>query len=192
MDEEQVQEAEQVISEVTETEAPTVETLVAAEVSKLELQYKKELAGLNRRNSEMETILEDQKKAAMEDQERVMYELEKEKAALTNAQADFSRSQNKEKALKFAAENKIPVSLLDTMSFDNLEAVESNLNIIKAVVDGEREKAITEFKTNSGHAPAAGSSGSQGMYGPEAIAKMSPSEMTQALKEGRIPGFGKL
>lgn len=195
MSEEQVLETtpEQVEAVTPEIENTlSTEDLVKAEIERVSQQYKKELSGLNRRNSELENILEEQKKAAMDEQEKILYELEQEKASLTNARADFTRMQNRENALKYASENGVPLSLLDTMSFDNWEAVESNLNTIKTVVDSERTKIIEEFKKQSGHVPAAGGGVPQGAYSPEAVAKMSPSEMTQALKEGRIPGFGKL
>lgn len=184
---------EQVAPETPENENKlSAEELVKAEVERVSQQYKKELAGLNRRNSELEKVMEEQKKAAMDEQERILYELEQEKASLTNAKAEFARMQNREKALKYATENNVPLSLLDTMSFDTWDTVETNLNTLKAVVDSERTRIIEEFKKSNGHAPAAGGAKPAGALSHDSIAAMSPEQVTAALKEGRIPGFGRL
>lgn len=183
---EQVIEPDQAASEPIVNESPDVETLVAAEVEKVSQQYKKELAGLNRRNSELEKVLDDQKKAAMDEQERILYELEQEKAALTNAKAEFTKAQNKERAVKYAAENDIPISMLDTMSFDSWDAVENNLGIIKSVVDGERKKIIEKFKTESGHSPAPGGGVSPGVIGLSTLRGKSSAEINELIKQGRV------
>lgn len=175
--------------DVTPAEPQKTEPTVAELMAKMESDsqtFKKEIAGLNRRNSELEKIAEEQKKAAMDEQEKILYELEQEKAALTNSKAEFNRMQNKEKALKFATENDVPLTLLDTMDFSSWDTVESNLNTIKAVVDGERERIIEKFKTDSGHAPAAGGAKAPGMVGISTLSGKSPGEINALIKDGRV------
>ncbi len=192
MAEEQVQEVVQVVAETPENETPSIETLVASEVEKVSAQYKKELQGLNRRNTELEQVLDAQKKMSMDEKERLQYELEQRENAIAAKEQEIVRATNKDKAFKFSSDNSIPNGMLDALQFDNWDVVESNLNILKAVVDSDRKRIIEEFKTSSGHSPAPGGGSPKGMINQAQLHEMSPAEVTLALKEGRVTGFGKL
>lgn len=154
--------------------------------------FKKEISGLNRKITEQAAALDEIKKSSMADAERYQYELEQRENAIAAKEQALVKSSNRDKAVKFATENSIPLDLLDTLSYDNAEVVDNNLAKMKAVVDSERTKIIEEFKKASGYSPAAGGNVAGGVVTAEMIKTMTPSEVDLALKEGRVQGFGKL
>ncbi len=178
--------------QVTEPTPEAIETklsaeeLVKAEIDRVSAQYKKELQGLNRRNSELEKILEEQKKATMDEAEKREYEMQQWEQKLAAKEQEITRTSNKDKAVKFAADNGLDMDYLETMTFDNWDVVESNLNTLKAVVDRSRDKIIEEFKTTSGHSPAPGGGAAPGMVGISALKGKSPEVINAMINEGRV------
>jgi len=190
----QVLEQDQVQTEIPETIEKTTE------VSQDAKKYQNEISGLNRRNTELEkllkerdSVLEDQKKATMKESERRDYELQQRENEIIAKEQEILRYSNREKATKYMTDNNLDLSLLDTLSLDNWEAAQAKLEIMRDVVDNVRIKTLENFKTSNGHTPAAdGGTASRKPVSPEMLKTMSPEEKMQALKEGRVTGFGKL
>ncbi len=178
---------EQVTEPETRTESTIdVEAVKTEAVNMAAEKFKKEISGLNRKNTELAEALDEIKKSSMAEAERYQYELEQRENAIAAKEQALLKSSNRDKALKFATENNIPIDLLDTLSYDNYEAVEVNLNKLKTVVDSERTKIIEEFKTSSGHAPVAGGNAVGGVVGLSSLKGKSASEINGLIKEGRV------
>jgi len=154
-----------------------IEAAVAEATAKASERFKSEIAGLNRRNSELENTLEEQKKASMSEKEKLEYELNKEKAEIQAARADFLRMQNKAKAIAKASELGVPTDLLDTIPMDNWEAVETQINKIKTVVDSLKSQAADSFAKSTGDRLKPGKLGSG-----KSAAEMTADEMTTLWK----------
>lgn len=120
-------------------------------------RYKSEISGLNRKVSELSKVLEEQKTASMTAEEKLKFEIEKERNELMTLQANFNREQNKQKALKTAVELDVPIGLIDSISMDNWETVEEQITNFKAILDSERSKLAESYAKGNGDKPKPGS-----------------------------------
>lgn len=140
--------------QVTPEEPKDVKTQIeaaVAEVTKsLTERYKSEISGLNRKNGEVMTELDELRKSSMSDKEKLQFDLEKEKAELAASRTDFVRMQNKAKAISKASELGVPIELLDPLSMDNWDTIDKQIDKFKTVVDGMKTKAADEFARSNG------------------------------------------
>lgn len=185
-EEEQVQAKEQESVFTQEQQTVLSDLLEKARLdvsSELDTKYKSEIAGLNRKNSELAKEAEELKKSSMDEGERHKFELEKREQALAAKERDLTIKTNREAALKYITENKLPLDSIDLISTSDTEVMMSSLEKFKAVVDGERAAALESYKTNGGDRPPSGGSSEVAGLVPISSLKGASHEKIQALKK---------
>lgn len=151
MSEEQVQAETAQVEDAGSTDVDArIEAAIAESTAKIEERYKKEISGLNRRNSELEKVMDDQKKAAMTKEEQLKYDLEKERSEITTLQANFAKEQNRAKATAKALELGVPVEMLEPLNMESWDSVSEQIDKFKTVVDGLSSKFADEYAKSNG------------------------------------------
>ena len=175
-----------------------VSALIAKEVAKategLQEQYKKELAGLNRANSELQekakTATEDadaERRAKMSDEEKWREEMDAERAESRKFRRELQISQNRETARQILQEKGIPQSMLDFVKLDDAESMTASIEKLAASV-GELRKASSEdaLKSVGANAPATTVADGTNTMKMEAFQQMLPTEQMKFVKEGGL------
>ena len=133
-----------------ETKTPTFDEMLSDKAMQAEYDRRMQKA-LNTAKEKWQAEAEAEKAEAeklanMKAEEKLQYELAKEKENTKDAVAKLKAYELKEEALKKAQEKNIPVGLLELVNFMNSdsEKVENDLNNLQAVFSAELQKAINE------------------------------------------------
>lgn len=192
MADEMEQTTEQVENEpaFTPEQQEIVQSLVNKAVEETTATLKPQLDGVHRRNSQLEKDLEAERKRleevqtrSLSEEERLKIELDRREAALNERDAELLLKSNREKAIKYATENNIPLDLIEVVSMTDEEAMLASLGKIKTVVDGDRASVIDAQKKSGGDRPKSGGAGG-------AIAKKRKSEMTAGEAQDYAKKYG--
>lgn len=138
-------------TEVTETKKKTLDELLA-EDKELQSQYDTKVTNsIKTAKTNWEKEAEAQKTEAdklakMNKDQKLEYQLEKEKSEKDNALAELNAYKLKEEAIKIASEKGLDVSLLDLINFKTTTAEELNTSIenMTSVFNKAVEKAVNE------------------------------------------------
>ena len=175
----------------TKEQQDVIAALLAKKVDEVKGEYKSQIDGLNRRNSELEKALKEQKeeleKSKLSEAEKFKYEIEQKEKALKEKERELTLRSNKEVALKFATENKIPVDFVEFLPLESADDLKAALEKMKAVVEKDRSSVLDEFKKQGGAgAPAGGGDPKKEYVNPDALKSMSIEEINKAFNEGKI------
>jgi len=175
----------------TEDQQKIISELIGKKVSEVQDGYKSEINGLNRRNSDLENKIklqaEEFEKSRLTEEEQAKYEIDKRQAELDAKDRELTVRANKEVALRYATENKLPLEMIEFLPLSNKDELAAGLDKLKAVVDGDRASVLEAFKKNGGDRPQPGGGLPKGgLIGREQISKMSPEAINKAFDEGRI------
>lgn len=170
-----------------------IKKLIEKTVTEATTVLQSNLDGVNRKNSELQKELATaaERKAALEKEklsadERYKLDMEQREADIKKGERALIEKTNKEAALKFAAEHKIPLDLIDLVPVSDEAAMLVHLNKLKAVVDSDRASVLDAIKKDGGVVPKAGGSGGN-------VAKKKKSELTlsEAMEYARKNGQDK-
>ncbi len=153
-----VQPAEQEVSKATKEENFTAEEILENVKKEIETKFKSEIAGLNRKNSELASLL---KKKEMEDKSEIeqIEILKKEKQNIENEIKALNRARNIDKLL---SEIGLPLEFSGRITGDTEQEIMNDVNNFKAFLDKlaqeKAEKIINERM--AGGKPSASGQGS--------------------------------
>jgi seryl-tRNA synthetase len=159
MDDQATVQPEQDVQDVSKPEddlSAKIEAARAEAIAEASERYKSEISGLNRKVSELSKVLDEQKTASMTAEEKLKFELEKEKNELITLQSNFNREQNKQKAITKAVELGMPIGFIDSISMDNWDVVDEQITKFKAILDSEKSKWAEGYAKGNGDTPRPG------------------------------------
>lgn len=149
------------IQETPETAAPTTEPDKKPEptiqeiieqakkdiADQLDAKYKNDIAGLNRRNSELEKKLAEEQKAKMTEEERVKAELEEARVQAESARKEAENYKRSTLINKLLAENGLPLEFERRITGQTTEDIAADVKALKMYIDAQ-VKAISEAEVN--------------------------------------------
>jgi hypothetical protein len=160
-----------------------------AEVAKdIESRFKKEISGLNRRNSELEKELEEARKKEMSKEERLEFErkkVEQMQSELTETRAGLLRS-------NIAAETGLGSKAIEFLTGSDEETIRDRAAKLKALIDLASEtktKAEIEQRFKSSPRPAGGSPSGELTYedilgmDEDQLSKFNPKEIAAIINK---------
>ncbi len=156
-----------------------------------------EISGLNRKTNELDRAVKEKdaelerlKTEKLSEEERFKLELDKRDQALTARERELVVTSNREKALKYATENSLPLEFIDFVPMSDETVMMDSLTKVKAVVDGDRASVLEALKKNGGDKPGAG--GAKGKPSPKKKSEMTISEANAYAAEHGSDAFKAL
>lgn len=113
----------------------------------LDAKYKNDIAGLNRRNSELEKKLADEQKAKMTEEERVKAELEEARTAREIALKEAENYKRSTLINKLLAENGLPLDFETRIKGMTADEITADVKALKTYIDAQ-VKTISESEVN--------------------------------------------
>ena len=135
-----------------------IQALIKEEVEKIQEQSKNEIAGLNRRNSELENKIKEAEKAKMTEEERLKTELEEartEKERIEKETQELTRARIVDKTLFDAG---LPQEFAKRVNGNDEESILADVTAFQEFINNEAEKRAESIINErlGGKAPKAG------------------------------------
>jgi vacuolar-type H+-ATPase subunit I/STV1 len=155
-------------------------------VKEMETRFKKELAGLNKKNSELERALKDSELAKLTEAERLKAETEMLKAEKTKVEQEtkqLTRARVIDKSLFDAG---LPQDFAKRISGDNEESIAEDIKAFTDFINAEAEKRAEKIINErlGGKAPIKGAAVSQKSMSRKEFENLNPLEKFKTMKEG--------
>ena len=145
-------------------------------------RHKSELAGLNRRNSELEKKLleeeaaaEEAKQAKLSDKERMQAEIDQIKNEAAAAKREKRLAENKAEGVRLLEEAGLPTKLVSKLTLDNGEGLEEEVKELAEIIGAHTNSKLVEQSKQYGHEPPTGSQ-------PVEVPKKLTRELSKAQK----------
>lgn len=155
-----------------EANGADVEALIAAEVQKMRTElearedvFKKELSGLNRRNTELEKIVADKEEAAKRAEmeklsvaEQAKLESEKIREEWEKEKREKQLALNKNTAILMVEKEGLPSELVEYIDYGNADGLPESVLKLKEIISDQVTKALEEHNRKYGTGAPVGSS----------------------------------
>ncbi len=177
----------------------TVQQMISEALAKQAEQTKGEYAGLNRRNSELETMLADSKakadetlKSTMSESEKAQHEwqlkIEKSTEELTKANRVAELERNKNTAREKLREAKLPDDFMEFIPIESADAIDNAVakaaELFKKISEMTAEEVGKRLGADAPNPPSANNSN---VMKRSAFEALSPKAQMEFIKEGGVP-----
>jgi len=154
-DEVTIPDVEPVADTTEETAEVSVDDKIQAAITAAEERFKADVAGLNRRNSELEKELESEKVSHLSDKEKLEYEKQLRETDLADREAKLAEAVRVNMITNGLASNKLDISVANLMRTPaTAEELQTWVTDFSVMVQTETEKRVNEALTGS--APKSG------------------------------------
>ena len=122
----------------------TVDEKIAEAIAEVAQGFKKEVAGLNRRNSELEKELAEERKAKMSEEERIKAEIEEAKKEAEAERSEAAKLRKERLIDKALYDVGLPVEFAKHITGDDEESINDSVTSFNSYVDTIVNKKIEE------------------------------------------------